>query len=68
MLVNWKPIITEILLETILQFAPAGLDTLANVAEFLLDCSWETSKSSVEIVSSFMNQPSNTMSPLINII
>ncbi|WP_026734543.1 hypothetical protein [Fischerella sp. PCC 9605] len=55
MLVYWKPIIIEVLLEVLLELAPGSIDTLATCAEYLIENSWETSKASIQLVLAKIN-------------
>jgi hypothetical protein len=55
MQVYWKPIITEVLLELLLELAPGSIDMLATVAEYIQEISLETSKASIQLVLANIN-------------
>ena len=50
MLVHWQPIIVELMLEILLQSAPASLDILATVAEYLVELSLVPSRASIQLL------------------
>jgi hypothetical protein len=55
MRVDWKLIIFEILLEILLEFAPGSLDTLATIAEYLVETSREASRATLVMFTQTAN-------------
>ncbi|GEM_PF-2752892 len=51
MRVYWKLIIFEVLLEILLELAPGSLDTLATIAEYLLESSREAGRTTIVLLS-----------------
>lgn len=65
MRVYWKPIIMEVILEILLEIAPGSLDILANIAEYLVESTWETSRASIQMVLPMMNSQVDGISQMI---
>ena len=51
MRVYWKLIIFEVLLEILLELAPGSLDTLATLAEYLMESSREAGRVALVLLS-----------------
>ena len=51
MRVYWKLIIFEVLLEVLLALAPGSLDTLATIAEYLVESSREASRATLVLIT-----------------
>ncbi len=51
MRLRWKLIAFEIILELILELAPAGLSLMATVSEYLVELSLEASRSSIHLIA-----------------
>ncbi|NMG19957.1 hypothetical protein [Brasilonema bromeliae] len=56
MRIYWKPIICEVILEILLELAPGSFDMMATISEYLVESTWEASRTSIQLVLGMNSQ------------
>ncbi|MBW4626187.1 MAG: hypothetical protein KME49_11955 [Brasilonema octagenarum HA4186-MV1] len=56
MRIYWKPIICEVILEILLELAPGSFDIMATISEYLVESTWEASRTSIQLVLGMNSQ------------
>ncbi len=67
MKLHWKLIAIELLLEIVLELAPASLNLMATIAQYLVELSLEGRKDSVQLIVGSFDHHNPNRGPVIDV-
>lgn len=67
MKLHWKLIAIELLLEIVLELAPASLNLMATIAQYLVELSLEGRKDSVQLIVGSIGHHNPSRGPVIDV-
>ena len=67
MKLHWKLIAIELILEIVLELAPASLNLMATIAQYLAELSLEARKDSVQLIVASVGHHNANRGPIIDV-